>query len=146
MKRWYVARVLPPEAPLPPDATEEQIEGHRSWYRLAVTGAVPRYEAIIPTDPITGVPLFGWGLALVDAADFTAADADAANMIGLPRIGMDRPLSDVFTNTQLTNFRDRLLAHGVVPTGLTRNSTLRQVVRQIGAQLQADFDETRVRG
>lgn len=145
MKRWYVCPLLPPEPPLAPGATEGEVAAHKPWYRLKVSGAVPRYEAIIPTDPVTGIPRFGWGLAMVDAPDFASLDADT-QMIGFPRIGLDATLGEAFTTAQLLTWRNRLLAQGIDLTGITRSSTMRELLRRVGRQLETTFDEDLVRG
>lgn len=80
-------------------------------------------------------------LALVSAADLSAVLADA-DVDALPDVSLDLLWSSLPSATR-TAIRTRLLARGFTVTGIVAGLTVRQVLRYLGQQLRAEFDENK---
>lgn len=123
MKRFYVAPVIG-------DGTEF------NPYRPKVANYAVNWSVILPSKP-DGTPLFPWCLVIVGAPDHTALVNDV-DLDAFPEITLDSTLS-VLNKAQ----RDRLLGfltkRGVDTSGLTINSTFRDVLVRIGGALDANF-------
>jgi hypothetical protein len=129
-KRFYISPVI----------------GTGAWddpFRAAVADEVQKQAnggvvAVIPTNPTTGRPLFTFALCIVAVSNHAALDA-VVNADRFPDITLDSKIS-VLTTAQrnaLLNFASR---RGISTTGLTINSTFRDVVERIGKHLNIHFN------
>jgi hypothetical protein len=99
-----------------------------------VADVVVSHAAVIPGNP-DGTPAFNWGIAKIDDASATAADA-------VPGVTVfpDLQLDDVLTLNQRNWLITRVGNLGL-PTGwITPGITVRQALRTIGRYLDDKFD------
>lgn len=153
--RYYVSAILPPETipPLDPDAL------FRDYWRLALDDALPRpsFSAVIPTHPVTGLPLFTWGIAFVQANDWSGVDADPRNFRlfvvseDSDETSLEGLLQALSTKRwgELTRARQNAINAKLEQLGIpkrVRKSTesLRFVLQEIGQYLQPGFDESKL--
>ena len=99
------------------------------------------FTSIIPSDPVTGLPLFSWGLCMVNAVDLTTVINDTANH-PLRQITLDALWSTVAHTTQ-TAFQSEMTTLGISTTFINKQTTMRQIVNAVGQFLDTNFDANR---
>jgi hypothetical protein len=123
-KRWYIAPVIGTGA-------EEDA------YRPKVPEGI-NWVAVIPSNP-DGTPRFNWCLVKVAATDHSALLNDA-EIDAMPNIALDDPISTL-SAAMRNAIQNRLEARGIDTSGITLQTTFRQIVRRIGRHLDTDFGE-----
>lgn len=125
-KRYYLAPVV------------QRSRSGQTYNVLKVDDYHVNYVAEIPTGA-DGIPLFNWGIALVNAVNHAPLLADP-EITALP----DFPL-DVVLNAMQSGVRNRMLnvlqAKGIDAQGLTSSVGFRDVIRAVGRHLNANFSE-----
>lgn len=94
--------------------------------------------SIIPSSPTTGLPLFAWGICMVDAVDLTTVVNDTTNH-PLPQITLDALWSTVSHAIQ-TAVQSEMTTLGISTTFINHQTTMRQIVNAIGQFLDTHFD------
>jgi len=126
-KRFYICKIVG-------DGSET------NSYRPKVADYPVKWAGMIPSNP-DGTPKYGFAFVIAATLDHTQLLADP-QIKGIPELSLDAQLSSLTKAT-----RDRLLAYfdaeGIDRTGLTLQSTMRQVLRRIGRHLEPDFSENR---
>lgn len=130
MKRWIISKI---------EVVPDQDLG--GYYRMAIQ----RYNDLnfkfgeIPVDPDTGIPILGWGFALVASADM-ARFAKDNDIDVLPDFPLDAKVGAMHSVTK-TKMRNSLTKHGI-PTSIADNADgFRDVVRGIGKIVNPNFVE-----
>lgn len=108
-------------------------------YRAKTQDYGVRGSAVIPSDPATGAPLFPWCLVVVAGNDLTGVLGDSA-IEALPDLTLDSKLSTL-TTAQRNRLLTALSNRGVSTSGLTTQSTLRDVLRRVGTHLTPGYRE-----
>ena len=126
-KRFYVCKVVGDGSEYNP-------------YRPKVADYQVNWAGMIQSNP-DGTPKYGFAFVIAATIDHTQLLADP-QIKGIPELSLDATISTLPKAT-----RDAMLAvfdqEGIDRTGLTLQSTMRQVLRRIGRHLAADFDENR---
>jgi hypothetical protein len=127
MKRYYISKIVG-------DGSEE------NPYRPRVADYPVRWVGMIPPNP-DGSPKYGFTFVLVAATDHQQL-LDDPQIKGIPELSLDAQIS-----TLSKAVRDKMLAYfneeGIDRTGLTQQSTMREVLRRIGQHLQSTFNENK---
>jgi hypothetical protein len=89
---------------------------------------------VIPGNP-DGTPTFNWGIAKIDNASVTAADA-----VNGVTVFPDLQLDDVLTLAQRGWLITQLQNHGLPYAWVTAGLTVRETLRTIGRWLDDKFD------
>lgn len=103
-------------------------------YRLRVADHGVDHAAIIPTDAV-GRPTRSWGLAPVDATDFTALNDDAT-LAGLPQLALGTQLSTQQRRAAQSAL-DRFGAAVIVKAGDTLGDVVARVAQALDLGLRA---------
>lgn len=124
-KRFYISKIIG-------DGTEE------NPFRPKVADYNVSWSGVIPSNP-DGTPKFGFTFVIVNTRDHQPL-LDDPQIKGMPELSLDAQIS---TLSKVT--RDKMLAYfteeGIDRTGLTLQSTMRDVLRRIGKHLSASFNE-----
>lgn len=126
MKRYYLA-------PIVGNGSRE------NPYRAKVQDYGVTHVAVVPTDPLTGIPLFSWALVLVSAPNHSTLLTDL-DLTALPDFPLDAVLSALqagVRNAMLTALANRGVDIGPINT----NWGYRQVIRHVGQHLDGNFSE-----
>lgn len=124
-KRFYLSKIIG-------DGTEQ------NPYRPKVADYSVSWSGVIPSNE-DGSPKFGFTFVIVNTQNHAALLADP-QIKGMPELSLDAQIS-----TLSKAVRDKMLAYfddeGIDRTGLTLQSTMRDVLRRIGKHLTESFDE-----
>lgn len=124
-KRFYITKIIG-------NGSEE------NPYRPKVADYNVSWSGVIPSNP-DGTPKFGFTFVIVNTQNHQAL-LDDPQIKGMPELSMDAQIS-----TLSKAVRDKMLAYfdeeGIDRTGLTMQSTMRDVLRRVGKHLSAEFDE-----
>lgn len=85
-----------------------------------------------------GSPRFNWALCLVGGNNHAAIQLDT-NKKAFPQVPLDTQLADIDATVR-SNWQTVLTNHGVDLSGITLQSTVRQVGRRVAQRLDAVFD------
>lgn len=126
-KRFYISKIVG-------DGTEyNPFRPKVADYNVSWSGVIPSNE--------DGTPKFGFTFVIVNTQDHTALLADP-QIKGMPELSLDAQISTLSKAT-----RDKMLAYfddeGIDRTGLTLQSTMRDVLRRVGKHLSESFDENK---
>lgn len=128
MKRYLLAKVIQKDDPEFGKVWTTNIENYRT------KGTVQ----LIPTDE-TGNPRFNWAILVVTANNFTDILADP-DIFALPDISLDSTVS-VLSPSVRQAILTKLQSLGIDTSGITLQTTFRQVIRKIGRFLDISFSE-----
>lgn len=124
-KRFYITKIIG-------NGSEE------NPYRPKVADYNVSWSGVIPSNP-DGTPKFGFTFVIVSTQNHQPLLADP-QIKGMPELSLDAQIS-----TLSKDVRDKMLAYfdeeGISRTGLTMQSTMRDVLRRVGKHLSAEFDE-----
>lgn len=110
-------------------------------YRVAVADHGVSYSAVMPDpDPVTGAPKKNWALVLVSAADLRALLKDA-RIDALPDFPLDGKVSGI-NGPAKTAMLNAMTRRGISTGNVGNTDGFRDIVRHIGQQLIASFDES----
>lgn len=136
MKRYYLCDVI---GDGDPDVDPTPTTGP---FRPAVADHGVSWAGMIPSDPVTGHPLHSWSLVVVEAKDHSALRQDA-RIDPLPDFPMDGKVSAINASTRGQALA--ALTRRAIATGVFSNADgYREVIRGIGRQLHAEFDENKL--
>jgi hypothetical protein len=112
-------------------------------FRTAMDSHTRTFSAIIPSNSVTGAPLFTWALVVVpdtiSAGELAAIAADAT-IDKLPITTLDVTLGSL-TNQQRNTFQTLGTKYGVTAVaGLTNQNTCRDALIAFGRKLDPNFD------
>jgi len=105
----------------------------------AATFPAVNVASIIPSNPLTGAPLFPWALVVVATASHTPLLADTT-LTPLPDLSLDAILSTLSASQRAALFA-ALDAKAIDRQGLSNQTAYREVLRRIGRHLNAAFTE-----
>ena len=125
MKRYYLCPVIGTGAKGDP-------------FRAKISDLGHPHSAVIPSDPVTGAPLFSWCLVIAGGADHTDILSDAT-IDAVPDIALDSKIG-VLTLADRTALLGAMTIKPIDTTGLTVNSTLRDCIDKTGQTLQGAFN------
>lgn len=125
-KRYYIS-------PIVGDGTEE------NSFRPKVADYPVKWVGIIPSDPVTGLPLFAWTLVLVEAQNHGQLISDGA-IDPMPEFPLDGKVSAIHNATK-NDMLARLQARGIDTTFIGNADGYRDVIRGVGRHLEPTFDE-----
>jgi hypothetical protein len=108
-------------------------------FRPAVADLGVTMAQVIPTDPVTGRPLFDWCLVLVQT-DNHARVAALKGVDPLPDVSLDTQWNSV-DKTRSDAARAALARRRVPAPAINPGDGYRHFIRGIGRQLVADFHE-----
>jgi hypothetical protein len=124
-KRFYISKIIG-------DGSEN------SPYRPAVADYNVPWVGVIPSNP-DGTPKYGFCFVIVNTINHQPL-LDDVRIKGMPELSLDAQIG-----TLSKAVRDKMLAYfdeeGIDRTGLTLQSTMRDVLRRVGRHLEPTFNE-----
>lgn len=110
-------------------------------FRPSIADLGVSWVGSIPSDPVTGRPLYPWTLVLVDTDNHARVIA-VPGVDALPDFPLDGKLNAV-NNTTRTKMDAALSRRGINPAFVSSSDGYRDVIRGIGKTLDASFDENK---
>ena len=123
-KRYYIS-------PIVGDGTEE------NPYRAKISDHGEPWVGVIPTDPVTGVPVNTWALVRVSAVNHTDILKDLS-VDALPDVSLDLKTSAI-GNKERGGAQDTLTKHGISSVTIGQADSYREFVDGIGRELDPTF-------
>lgn len=136
MKRYYLCDVIGDGDP------DVELTPTTGPFRPAVADYGVTWAGTIPSDPVTGHPVHSWALVVVESKDHSEIRKDA-RIDALPDFPMDGKVSAINAATRSQALA--ALSRRGIATGVFSNADgYRDVIRGIGRQLHAEFDENKL--
>lgn len=131
-KRYYLCNIIG-------DGTDSMPTATTGAFRPSIADLGVSWVGTIPSDPITGRPLYSWALVLVNT-DNHARVIETPGVDALPDFPLDGKVNAI-NNVTRTKMDAALNRRGINPAFVSNSDGYRDVIRGIGKTLEASFDE-----
>lgn len=107
-------------------------------YRAKISDYGKSWTGTIPSDPVTGIPLFDWALCIVSSVDHGLIVADRT-IDRLPEVSLDIKVSAIGPAAK-SRLDTAISARGIDSQVASPSNSYRDVINGIGRHLSPGFD------